>query len=266
MGLIRSLKNTGPGSLLLCKSTVLSALAWFSLLAPLKTGLGIFSQETVLSRFTLLHQKPIDLPSQAGSDSWSVRFSADHPLHARLGGPAARSTDMEGPRPSRQPKFWLFLPSKELALQGYSVSSTISLQARLHKLSEEVSFGFSVGAIHRDALFLQPVTLCLHFVTCPWGKGWAEEKQLTPGVRTIKEERNSTERKKERGKAKGAKQAEESKTANVLTASRTKAFSDVFPDKLLPSRTGMPSSLSPVKGFNAFRRRCLAMASSKPPW
>lgn len=90
----------------------------------------------------------------------------------------------EGPRPSRQPKRWLSLPSKELALQAYSVPSTISLQARLHKVSEEVSVRCSMGAIHRDALFLWPVTLCLLCVTCPWGKGWAEEKQLTPGVRT----------------------------------------------------------------------------------
>lgn len=45
----------------------------------------------------------------------------------------------EGPKLSRQPKCRLSLPSKELALQAYSVSSAISLQARLHKLSEEVS-------------------------------------------------------------------------------------------------------------------------------
>lgn len=46
----------------------------------------------------------------------------------------------------------------------------------------------------------------------------------------LKEEINSTECKKEK-KEEGAKQAKESKSANVLTASRTKAFSDVFPNK-----------------------------------
>lgn len=44
-----------------CKSPVLSALAWFGLLAPLQTGLGTYAQDTFLARLPVPHQKPSSL-------------------------------------------------------------------------------------------------------------------------------------------------------------------------------------------------------------
>lgn len=56
-GLIKPLMDPWPSFLLLCKGTQFCRHR-FSLLMLLKIWLRIFSQESILSRFTLLHQKP----------------------------------------------------------------------------------------------------------------------------------------------------------------------------------------------------------------
>jgi len=176
MGLISSLKNTEPDPLLLCKGTVLSAPEWFSSSLPLKTGLRTISQATVSSRFTLLHPKPNPLTSHHGQavilgvcvSRLMILLKQGSEVLQRGALTCNRRQHRKGDtEPLQAAKRLTPLPSKELALQAYSVSRTVSLHARLHKLSKEVSVSCSVRAIHRDALFLQPVTLCLLSVTCP---------------------------------------------------------------------------------------------------
>lgn len=85
-------------------------------------------------------------------------------------------------------------------------------------------------AIHRDAFFSSQWP-CAYFLWPVLEERAGQKKNSSHQELGLKEERNSTEHKKERGKAEGAKQAKGSKTANVLTASRTKVFSDVFLNK-----------------------------------
>lgn len=194
-------------NMLLCKATVLSIPAQFSSLEPWKLGSGSFLSK--LSSLDLLccirsptHWSPITgrqwflicVSLSWGSSSNTVRrcCSQEH-WHVR-----EDSTQREAPSPSTQPKCWPSLPSRELALQACWVSSTTSLQARLHKFSEEVSMGQST-----EMPFFPASDPVLTF--CPWGKSRAVESKSHQELE-LNEERNSTEHKKETEKTEGAKQ------------------------------------------------------------